>query len=42
MYNGASVDYYDRDENCVVDLSDFAVFAARWLNDIKPTEAAPY
>lgn len=25
--------YYDRDENCIVDLEDLAVFAVEWLND---------
>ncbi len=33
---------YDIDENCVVDLSDFALFAAEWLEDMAKTEAVAY
>jgi hypothetical protein len=31
--------YYDRDDNCVVDLSDFAVFALEWLDSTALTES---
>lgn len=31
--SGWAANYYDRDGNCLVDLSDFAVLAANWLND---------
>ncbi|MCP4376999.1 MAG: hypothetical protein GY794_12580 [bacterium] len=30
--------YYDRDEDCDVDLNDYAVFAAEWLDDINATD----
>ena len=28
-----AANYYDRNGDCDVDLSDFAVFAAAWMND---------
>jgi len=31
---GASYNYYDTNEDCVVDLVDFAAFAAEWMDDI--------
>jgi hypothetical protein len=34
--------YYDRNDNCVVDLSDFAVFAAEWLDSTALTESYSY
>ena len=40
--NGASVNYYDVDGDCLVDLSDLAAFAAQWLRDIRETATIPY
>ena len=33
-YLGVGLNVYDADENCIVDLADFAAFAAEWLDDI--------
>ncbi len=35
--NGATVNYYDVDGNCIVDLNDFTSFALEWLKDISLT-----
>ncbi len=43
--NGAEINYYDvvpEGGDCVVDLSDFAAFAAEWLKDVSETASVPY
>ncbi len=37
LFPGFAFDYYDVDEDCDVDLSDFAAFAAKWLDDTNAT-----
>ena len=32
-FGGWNANHYDRDGNCLVDIADFAVMAAEWLND---------
>ena len=32
--------YYDRNGDCIVDMQDFAIFAAEWLNSTTLTESA--
>jgi hypothetical protein len=34
--------YYDRNGDCIVDLEDFAIFAAEWLNSTALTESWVY
>ncbi len=34
--------YYDRNSDCLVDINDFAVFAAEWLNSTSMQESATY
>ena len=33
-----TVNHYDRNEDCIVDMTDFAVFATEWLNSTALTE----
>ena len=40
--NGAALNVFDDDENCVVGLSDLAAFAVEWLKDVRLTAPAPY
>ena len=40
--NGGTVNYFDIDSNCVVNLLDFAAFAGQWLDDIQLTETVLY
>ena len=34
---GFEFNYYDSDQNCVIDLIDYAAFAAQWLEDLRLT-----
>jgi hypothetical protein len=39
---GTPLNYFDYDNDCDVDIVDFAAFALQWLDDIKPTASIPY
>ncbi len=38
----AGFNYFDTDQNCVIDLNDFAGFAAGWLEDLSATGSIEY
>jgi hypothetical protein len=38
----AGFDEYDVNENCIIDLPDFANFASKWLEEFYLTEPFPY
>jgi hypothetical protein len=40
--SGVALNDYDVDGNCVVGLSDLAVFAVEWLKDVSLTGSVPY
>ena len=37
-----TANYFDRNDDCIVDIEDFAVFAAEWLNSTALTEGWEY
>ena len=42
LSKGITLNYYDVDDNCVVDIYDFAVFVAYWLEDLRASDSIPY